>query len=207
MANLITWDFFRSFVGTGEIKSDSSVRPTVEAFIQAASIQVENYLGRHVFEAARTEITDVRYLQRAAFVRGVPISTLTEVYHSPIQVWDASTALASDQYRVTERTGRIAFLVPLTESPQSLRIDYTGGLVADVAELTAVDVNGAPTSEWGFIATATAIQVQYLQQRRLSMGSTSDSLGRGRTELGGPATGLIPVVKELLDPARMRRMN
>jgi hypothetical protein len=205
VANLITWDFFRAYVGETRLSSTAEPKSHVELAIATASRLVEDYLGRPVIVSQRTELYDVADLQASVLLRAYPVTAIASIHNDPAQSWVTSALVPASDYSLRSEIGRVAFDYPLIEGKDALRVVYSAGLVPDRNTLLATS-GGELTSPYGFVANAVAQQTQYMLARRESLGSVAQNTGRGRSAWSGPA-GLLEIVKLALDPIRSRRIT
>lgn len=204
MTDLITYDFLRDYLGEQQLQAAAPAKEHVELMITSVSRLIENYLGRPIFVASRTDYFDIEELQTAIFLPAYPVTTVTTVHNSPDQSWNDSTEIDSDDYSLDTATGRLAFHYRLLDGSQALRAVYSAGLVADQNTLLARS-SGVLTSPYGYIANAAAQQTGYMLTRAKTLGAVGSNTGRGRVTYQGPAE-LLPIVKMQLDPIRTRRM-
>lgn len=198
MASLLTWDFYRAWYGTGALASASALREQFDLVNPLVGRMVEDYLGRYVFQADRTETFDARDRRSAFFLRGFPVVSVTSVEVDGSGRFDGDEyVVPATDYGVDANTGRLRLLGVVDDARSGVRVTYTGGLVADQDTLLV------PTTDYHFVAVAAAMQVKSILERRDTLGSTSESHGRGSRQYVDAV--LLPLVEQALDPIRVWR--
>lgn len=122
--------------------------------IPLISAEIGNHLRRERKEEERFQVFDVNLNQDVWWLPAYPIKNgaTFEVRHAlDGDFADTNTIVGADRYRVNESRGYIELRRHnfLSEGPQSLRIQWTGGLGTAAAAVKAVfpDISGA-ADEW-----------------------------------------------------------
>lgn len=201
MASLITWDFYRTWVGTADLPSGASdVQETFDLLNPQVGSMIENYLGRRVIQGTVTEQKRTQPDREIYHLRNFPVQSVTSVEYDPEARFESGSdyTVATDAYAVDLTTGRLWLDIMVDRTPFGLRVVYEGGMVADVATLET------PSNEYHPIAVAAAQQINHLYDRRDYQGAESVSMGRANASYGGEAQ-LLEVVQQTLAPFRAAR--
>jgi len=112
----------------------------------------------------------------------------------------ATTLTDGDDFTWSPKTGRVYFdgYRP-PEGVRTVQITYTAGLAADTATLLA-------DPDLADLVHAANLQIQYVHERRNSLGATSQTVNDNKTT-AQPELALLKEVRELLAPFVRRRMQ
>ena len=128
------------------LKMEAASDPLTEQIndaLDAASVEIQNYLGRDVLKVSRIEYhTRPRFEPDVLWVKHWPIGTVTEVAEDADRVWGATSVLtAGTDYQIntlgdeTTEIQRLSGGAPSTWSAgfEAVKVTFTGGwLVADI---------------------------------------------------------------------------
>jgi hypothetical protein len=198
---LIPFSYFQKWAGAEYAPANSEKRPRVEQAIAVASRMVADCIRLPIVREDRTDILDWRAASDTVILPAWPVLSVTEVRFSLDQDWADEDTLAEtpDEY-VWTRGGRISFRAAAPEDArQSVRVIYRAGLVESLADLIAEDGNGAPTSEFSYIAIGTAMQALHILRRHDNLAGTTETTGQASFGFQGPVR-LLPIVRDLLRP-------
>lgn len=141
----------------------------LELLIRTVSSRIERYLARELEKGEKTEVLDVRNLQRIFRLKAIPVdlSQSFTVKNDPDQDWSGTDAEDDDLYVVQAAYGRLQYKrdYSLIDGPQALQVVYTGGLAATT--------EAVPDE----IQTAAKMFVGEIWRRRKELGATSESIG------------------------------
>lgn len=155
--------------------------------IDYVSRRFEEYLARFTEVTSRTEYFDIPDGTRLLFLKGSPISSVTNVWND--NTWSFDSEISSDRYTILGDDGMIGFDHELTAGIRALKITYTGGMAADTDAFIAAFPD---------IAVAADMQVNYIFERRDELGASSQSI-EGSSVSIAPVE-LLPEVMQILDP-------
>jgi hypothetical protein len=165
--------------------------------IQKVSGSIERYLHRELenTQAARVEYFSGDGKRRIYPLRRFPIATVTSVYDSADRSYGSGDLIASDDYAIHAEEGFLEFEYPLAYGVRNVKISYNGGYTASSGVLPVPDG----------MKHACLIQVTELYRRRttLTQNITMD-LGNAQSPVTFDVMDLLPGVKRLLDPYRVR---
>lgn len=178
--------------GTGE---DTEL----EALIDVADAQIAQSLGLSKPDSGTRTLGSATYTlthpdvtlptARLVYLPLLNVTAITSLHSSELQVFDSSSLISSDDYRLDSRTGAIRL------KPTSTDLNVTDGCVQVVAvagwaDLTTEDV----------LAQAVAMHARHLWTLRRTQGQTSISEGGGSASLRDET---IPaVVEQMIAPYR-----
>lgn len=163
-------------------------------YVPAVSQMVEEYLNRTAFQEIQTDQLDVEIGQRIFLLRAYPVlaAPAPALKHDLSRIFGSGSELATDGYYLNLGRGRIQLDgIALAPGPGTLKVVYTGGM----ATTTAALITAFPA-----VARAVDMQTAYVFKRRDSLGAASISGDGGSISL--EAVGLLPMVKEMLQPFR-----
>lgn len=174
---------------------DTSQDAWLTAAIDAVSVQLEKWLGRHFESTSRTVYLDVAGPRTESFqLSAVPVSSITSIKNSATWDWATQDAIDTEDYFTDEDSGEVFFNRQLQKGPRALQVVYTGGLAADSPALIAA---------YPEIAQAADLQIASMYRRRSTPQGTSTSpKGGGSLTFEGPLE-LIKASKELISHLRI----
>lgn len=174
---------------------NTSLDDILNDLIASVSVRAENYIGRSFEQVPTTEVFDIGKSTGAVFLRNWPIKNgeTFEVRNHSMGDFTVD-AMSADLYSVREETGRLKFRSYLITGADTLQVQYTGGLAADLAALQAI-------SDLEF---AIRRQVAHEFTRRLSP-ATKQGVRGSKTKDGQPGEGQVEwleITKSVLDSYR-----
>ncbi len=150
----------------------TSLDTVIPQLITSVSGRVATAVARHVETVERTEDVQLYAGERVAQLRGVPISSVSEVLASTDGTFSGDALVEGEDYRVEKATGIVRLLNPNPYLSQEIRVTYTGGMAADTASFVAA---------YPGLAGAVAMQVANELKRRTNPGGSTTFQGGGMT--------------------------
>jgi hypothetical protein len=167
----------------------------IALLIPAISGAIARFLDRHLDQADRTEYFDVRPGQQRYQLRGYPVDDgeTFEVRNDINTDFGTATVVSSDNYFINTTTGLLVVNgQSLDVGAQALRIQYTGGLVADIAALQ---------SDHPEVEAAVWFEISQALQKNPNYHAVSKSVG-GSSIASEGAIDLLPWTKSILGHLR-----
>ena len=147
-------------------------------YLLAVSNQIEAYLGINFELVERTEYFDIKNVEREFWLTGVPLSSITNVYHDSDGFFDgAETTLTTSEFHAGKDNRSIVLDYSLIPGKRALKVVYIGGVSSTATKSTfAISsvlgtfvkdkyITGSVSGAVGIIQTttaATSIQINTL---------------------------------------------
>ncbi len=150
-AALVSLEDIKQFI---EVRDDSAAFDRkLLTLARTATRQLERFTRSEFVKQERTEYYDARTLIKnngqivptllRLKARPVDFAETFTIHHDPDRVFPAASALASDGWFYDASKHRLTITAPLTASPQSIKVVYTGGYeVVDPGEGDTEDDSG-----------------------------------------------------------------
>lgn len=176
---------------------ETQVNTALLRLIETYSNLAERYCNRHFLQTSRTEKFRIVPGQERIHVKGVPISSVTEIKNDSSRDFGASSVVDADNYSAEDPDdiGVIYFDVPLSWGPAALQITYTGGLAADTTTLIA---------NYPELSRAVEMQIAFVYSERHNYGLQTLTTGDQTWTLNPPGK-WIRESQEILNEFRLGR--
>lgn len=171
----------------------------LDELILEVSQDAQEYLARHIWTTARTEVYELQAHNHTLSVKGAPIQTVTSVKYASTRDFSAVSALSAAQYEVDEEGGTIYFRYDTPFSPGFVQVVYDGGMVTASSEEAATDSFVAQ-----YPVLAAAVDKQVIEEHRRKGVQTGTVLHRGSQVQQNRQLGLLDDVRRRLDFHRRR---
>lgn len=102
--------------------------------IAEVSADAEEFMARHVWQTARTEVYRVNLHQHQLSLKGAPATAVTSVKYAKSTDFTGIAALDTVNYNVDLTLGTVEFRQDMPYSPGYVEVAYTGGMVAATTE-------------------------------------------------------------------------
>ena len=174
--------------------SNTADDATLSTYIIAVSGEVEDYLGRKLYQQARTEDHTIKLHQRSIWLEAYPIVTVTSINVDASWKWTGS-AITSTAYNYNANTGEVRFSDAYAtdrEDFDAIRVVYTAGVGLAAGAVIA-----------SLPAIALAVDMQVAEDWRRKNDPAIER--RGGQSGGATWTGFhrfLPRVQQLLAPHR-----
>lgn len=179
--------------GGGAVASGQQAEGFLSFIIPLVSRQIERRLKRRVEKVERTERYSLETGATYIPVNACPIddSATFKLWHDTDRVFPSTSELNAVDFTVTQEATGVRLLIALAGGTRVLKLQYTGGMAANLAALKVGDYSD--------VVLATTMQVVHLFQRRKSLGGTGLTAGAGAVTFVNE-TKLLAGVTEIIDP-------
>lgn len=183
------------------IADSSDLDTRLGVLIPSLSRAAERFTNRRIALEERTYLMDVSKFMKRAFVPDFPLTDVSTVHNEIDQDFSAGSLLTEGtDYSVRNNIGRVSFKVDLDEGPDALQIVATGGLAVDDAAMVE------PTGPFYNLCLAVMYQIDHLLMRRTAPGGQTVRNVAASTITVTRDVQWLPMVVQLLEPFRVRRM-
>ena len=201
MADLTTKDKVKTYLGITSATSDTAIT----SIVSSISSQIEVYCNRSFTSTTYTEYFDTTEGYKKIFLKNYPIATLTSVQYRD-GTWGniTWTDFNSNDYLLSESSGKLNFAYSLPEAEKYVKVVYVGGYKIDFTNESDITKHTLPAS---LTQIATEMSAQTFNLAKSSGILSESTEGQSITYQSAQSDSSFNSVKKKLDLFRNYNAN